>query len=91
MLGRRAGDRELGVAGFGRALGLLDVAAGGGRFAGFGRAVGALDFGVALGAGGLAGFGRAVGVLVPFPGVVRAVGRCTGLGDGLEAVGCSRV
>ena len=87
-------------AGFGRAVGVLDfgVVLGAVRFAGFGRAVGVLDLGVVLGPVRFAGFGRAVGVLGL--GVVRAVGRfaasgrargAVDLGDGLEAVGCSRV
>ncbi len=77
-LGRLAGDLELEFAGFGRARYVLDVVAlWGERLAGFGRAVGVLDFGVVLAVGRFAGFGRARG------GV--------DLGDGREAVGCSRV
>ena len=104
-LGRLAGDLELDLTGFGRVLCVLDVVARvGGRFAGFGRAAGVLVLGVALGAGRFADFGGTVGVLVL--DTPTGVGRLTdfgrapgagppsrwpGFGDGLEAVGCSRV
>ena len=69
-----------------------------GGLAVFDRAAGALDFGVVLRAAGLAVFVRTAGVLDL--GVVLGVRRFLGsgraregvdLGDGLEAVGCSRV
>lgn len=90
--------------GLGRAVGVLDCGLCVGRLTGFGREVGVLVPGAVRVVGRFAGFDRAVGVLLP--GVVRAVGRFTGFdrargaglpsrwpafGDGLEAVGCSRV
>ena len=66
-------------AGFGRAVGVLDlgVVLGAVRFAGFGRAVGVLGLGVVRAVGRFAESGRARGAV--------------DLGDGREAVGCSRV